>query len=68
MSSGSVLLTALAVSSLLTGPAFADHNLSYLSNNDPWYPHAGFPKLITPQWIGEDGVDAVVVLAIDDMR
>src|SRR5229473_582593 len=27
-----------------------------------------FPKLITPQWVGEDGVEAVVVLAIDDMR
>ena len=29
---------------------------------------ASFPKLITPQWVGEDGVEAVVVLAIDDMR
>ena len=27
-----------------------------------------FPKLITPQWVGEDGVEAVVILAIDDMR
>ena len=26
------------------------------------------PKLITPQWVGEDGVDCVVVLVIDDMR
>lgn len=32
--------------------------------------HVGldFPKLITPQWVGEEGVDAIVVLAIDDMR
>lgn len=53
-----------------TLPAFAlaDHNLSYLTDNDPWYPHHEFPKLITPQWVGEEGVDAVVVLAIDDMR
>src|SRR5207247_4017270 len=35
---------------------------------DPDYPHAKVPKLITPQWIGEPGVDAVVILAIDDMR
>src|SRR5439155_1501607 len=27
-----------------------------------------FPKLTTPQWVGEPGVEAVVILAIDDMR
>ena len=27
-----------------------------------------FPKLVTPQWVGEPGVEAVVILAIDDMR
>jgi len=43
-------------------------DLSYLHENNPWYPHTNFPKLTTPQWVGEDGVDAVVVLAIDDMR
>ena len=26
-----------------------------------------FPRLVTPQWVGQDGVEAVVVLAIDDM-
>ena len=35
---------------------------------DPYYPHRNFPKLITPQWVGEDGVEAVVILAIDDMK
>jgi len=35
---------------------------------DPYYPNRKFPKLITPQWVGEDGVECVVVLAIDDMR
>jgi putative membrane-bound dehydrogenase-like protein len=34
---------------------------------DPYAPHKDYPKLITPQWVGEPGVDAVVVLAIDDM-
>lgn len=43
-------------------------DLSYLHENNPWYPHTEFPKLTTPQWLGEEGVDAVVVLAIDDMR
>jgi putative membrane-bound dehydrogenase-like protein len=34
---------------------------------DPYYPRLGYPRLITPQWVGEPGVEAVVVLAIDDM-
>jgi Polysaccharide deacetylase len=46
----------------------AGNRLAYLDEVDPYYPHARFPKLITPQWVGEAGVDAVVVLAIDDMR
>ncbi len=44
------------------------NRLAYLDELDPYYPHAKFPKLITPQWIGEDGVEAAVILAIDDMR
>ena len=44
------------------------NRLAHLEENNPWYPHTEFPKLITPQWIGEDGVEAVVILAIDDMR
>jgi len=35
--------------------------------SDPFYPNAAFPKVTTPQWIGEPGVEAVVILAIDDM-
>jgi putative membrane-bound dehydrogenase-like protein len=47
----------------------ADANrLTYLDENNPYYPSRTFPKLITPQWVGEEGVEAVVVLAIDDMR
>src|SRR5262245_11994868 len=50
--------------------AAADGNrLAYLDGPlDPYYPHRTFPKLITPQWVGEDGVECVVTLAIDDMR
>src|SRR5262245_5050101 len=45
------------------------NRLAYLDGPlDPYYPHRDFPKLITPQWVGEDGVDCVVTLAIDDMR
>jgi putative membrane-bound dehydrogenase-like protein len=41
--------------------------LTYLDSTDPFYVGTQFPKLITPQWVGEPGVDAVVILAIDDM-
>lgn len=45
------------------------NRLAYLDGPlDPYYPHRDFPKLITPQWVGEDGVECVVTLAIDDMR
>ena len=66
-------LGVVAVLSLLTistGVLAQDGNrLAYLDGPlDPYYPHRDFPKLITPQWVGEEGVDAVVTLAIDDMR
>src|SRR5438093_1774350 len=44
------------------------NRLTYLDESDPYYVSRTFPKLITPQWVGEEGVEAVVVLAIDDMR
>ena len=47
----------------------ADGNrLAYLDESDPFYVSRSFPKLVTPQWVGEEGVEAVVILAIDDMR
>ena len=36
--------------------------------HDPYHPGPDEPRLVTPQWVGEEGVDAVVVLSIDDMR
>jgi putative membrane-bound dehydrogenase-like protein len=54
----------LALALLLAVPAAA----SAAEDFNPYYPHRGYPRLITPQWIGEDGVDCVVILAIDDMR
>ncbi len=56
------------------GPATAaetrpdGNRLTYLDENDPFYVHLKFPKLTTPQWVGEAGVEAVVILAIDDLR
>ena len=44
------------------------NRLTYLDGSDPYHVGLGFPRLTTPQWVGEDGVEAVVVLAIDDMR
>ena len=41
--------------------------LTYLDSSDPFYVNQSFPKLTTPQWVGEPGVDAVVILAVDDM-
>jgi putative membrane-bound dehydrogenase-like protein len=48
--------------------ALVADDLAYLYENNPWAPHADFPKLTTPQWVGEEGVEAVVILGIDDMR
>lgn len=62
-------LAFIAVFTLAALAPGADGNrLTYLDELNPYYPHRTFPKLITPQWVGEDGVDAVVILAIDDMR
>lgn len=44
------------------------NRLTYLDEYaNPYYVGLQTPKLITPQWVGEEGVEAVVVLSIDDM-
>ena len=55
------------------GPARTHANsngnrLAYLDRPDPYYVSRDFPRLTTPQWVGEPGVEAVVILAIDDLR
>src|SRR6266852_351590 len=64
------LLLLLASLPALAQPPKASpgNRLAYLDELDPYYPHAKFPKLITPQWVGEEGVDALFILAIDDMK
>jgi putative membrane-bound dehydrogenase-like protein len=65
----SITLCLLAFHSALTAPFSTDGNrFTYLDSDDPFYVGLDFPKLVTPQWIGEEGVDAVVILSIDDMR
>ena len=60
------LLALTAVNVCGQSPA---NRLTYLDEFcDPYYPSLAFPKLMTPQWVGEDGVEAVVTLGIDDMR
>ena len=60
---------ALSVVCLTLPLRAADGNrLTYFDENNPYYPHLKSPKLTTPQWVGEKGVEAVVILAIDDMR
>ncbi len=63
-------MRALLLAFLLPASLFAQGTrLTYLDGrSDPYYVSRTFPKLTTPQWVGESGVDAVVILAIDDMR
>jgi len=35
---------------------------------NPYYVGNDAPRLVTPQWVGQAGVEAVIVLSIDDMR
>jgi putative membrane-bound dehydrogenase-like protein len=61
-------LLVLMAFSCVVHPATNANRLVHLDSDDPFYPGLHFPKLITPQWVGEEGVDAVVILSIDDMR
>lgn len=67
-----LLLSLLVATSLGNEPPKKKpdgNRLAYLDEPlNPYYPHKDFPKLITPQWVGEEGVECVVTLGIDDMR
>ena len=44
------------------------NRLTYLDSPiDPYYVDRDTARLVTPQWVGDEGVEAVIVLAIDDM-
>ncbi|HEX4590699.1 MAG TPA: polysaccharide deacetylase family protein, partial [Gemmataceae bacterium] len=61
---------AILVAVMASVPAVAGdgNRFAHLGRTDPYYVGRDFPKLVTPQWVGEPGVEAVVILAIDDMR
>src|SRR5438874_135379 len=66
---GTALLLSCSLFAQSSNSTWTNGNrLVYLDESDPFYPGPKFPKLTTPQWIGEPGVDAAVVFAIDDMR
>ena len=67
------LFAALVACGVLAGnvvaaPPSGANRFAHLDTSDPFYVSSSTAKLTTPQWIGEPGVDAVVVLAIDDLR
>lgn len=39
-----------------------------LHDPTPYYVSHTYPKLVTPQWVGQPGVEGVVVFAIDDLN
>ena len=58
-------VSAIVVFAACLAIAADGNRLAYLDGPlDPYYPHRDFPKLITPQWVGEEGVECVVTLAI----
>ncbi len=62
------LLVFLALLFPLPAAAADGNRLAYLDTLSVYHPGRHFPRLITPQWVGDRDVEAVVVLAIDDMR
>ena len=65
------LLLAIGLVATMLGTTVAaaspGSRLTYLDEQNPYYPHPTFPRLTTPMWVGEEGVDAVILLSIDDM-
>ena len=62
-----VLLTTILPSIPVLG-ADTGNRLAYLDEPpNPYYVGLTCAKLVTPQWIGEDGVELAIVLAIDDL-
>ena len=54
-----------AALSLDASPA---NRLCYLDGASPFHVDADFPKLTTPMWIGEEGVESAIILSIDDLN
>src|SRR5262245_12479894 len=53
----------------IAAPPESGNRLAYLDDRwNPFWPELGTARLTTPQWVGEEGVEAVIVLSIDDLR
>lgn len=66
-----VLTTLLlwSLGALAAGAADTGNRLAWVDDPcNPYYVGLDAPKLVTPQWVGQPGVEAVIVLSIDDMR
>ncbi|MFZ9856179.1 MAG: PVC-type heme-binding CxxCH protein [Limisphaerales bacterium] len=62
-----LLLISLIHTFCLQAAPGLGNRLVYLDDTDPFHVGPHFPRLTTPQWVGEPGVEAVVTLGIDDM-
>ncbi len=62
------LLSFLLVCASTTALAADGNRLTYLDDASPFWPTPQSPKFTTPQWVGEPGVEAAVLLGIDDLR
>ncbi|MGI9457584.1 MAG: DUF7133 domain-containing protein, partial [Aeoliella sp.] len=64
-----LVLSASLIAEVRTAQGADANRLTYLDAFcDPYWPGLDMPKLITPQWVGEEGVECVVTIGIDDMR
>jgi hypothetical protein len=66
-----LVATASIVAAALSAcaqPSSSANRLNHLTDVDPFSIGLKSPRLITPQWIGEHGIDAVVILSVDDLR
>lgn len=60
--------TVVLAATFSSASAGDGNRLAGLDENAPWAHSHRSPKLVTPQWVGEPGVEAVITLGIDDMR
>ncbi len=63
-----LLIGALTSQSRKPEDQIDGNQLIYLETPLVYYPHSRFPKLTTPMWIGEPGVETAIILSFDDMR
>ncbi|MHB0957441.1 MAG: FG-GAP-like repeat-containing protein [Pirellulaceae bacterium] len=68
MRNGVLSITVWVAMAATVCGADVGNRLVYLDGPvDPYVVGLTSPKLVTPQWVGEEGVQAVIVLAVDDM-